>query len=408
MTFHTISFLRFITLTGLAIAAGTGCGSDSAEPRDDTAGTQPAILVGVIIDDPDGRNIYVGAVPELPEGELDYSGYLELGNVDLSAYGGWVFAWERETPSLTRYGVREDFSLFQTGEQLSFRNYGAGGQFVGGELAFISPRRAYALSSELDLVVVWNPTTMEITGTIPMQPPDVPDGFVPFAHHPAVVGDKVIWEIVSTNTDTEEIHHVTMLAIASAETDEPVRYATDERCAGANGGHMDEHGDYYVRADGYWGKYAAYGPQAGEVGTCVLRIRAGEVEFDRDYLVSMESLTGSPINWPWFHVEGANYLAWAWDPNEALPEDSDDYWVSRSFRPLLVDIERGTSEPYPDLEGTVIVSSSERELDGVKYYERSEVGYLGANSRADIVELRPSGIVHRFSVVSLWALARIR
>jgi hypothetical protein len=408
MTPRTISFLRFITLTGLAIAAGTGCGSDSAEPKDDTAGTQPAILVGVIIDDPDGRNIYVGAVPELPEGELDYSGYLELGNVDLSAYGGWVFAWERETPSLTRYGVREDFSLFQTGEQLSFRNYGAGAQFVGGELAFISPTRAYALSSELDLVVVWNPTTMEITGTIPMQPPDVPAGFVPFAHHPAVVGDKVIWQIVSTNTDTEEIHHVTMLAIASAETDEPVSYATDERCAGANGGHMDEHGDYYVRADGYWGKYAAYGPQAGEVGTCVLRIRAGEVEFDRDYLVSMESLTGSPINWPWFHVEGANYLAWAWDPNEALPDDSDDYWVSRSFRPLLVDIERGTSEPYPDLEGTVIVSSSERELDGVKYYERSEVGYLGANSRADIVELRPSGIVHRFSVVSLWALARIR
>jgi hypothetical protein len=408
MTPHTISFLRFITLTGLAIAAGTGCGSDSTEPRDDTAGTQPAILVGVIIDDPDGRNIYVGAVPELPEGELDYSGYLELGNVDLSAYGGWVFAWERETPSLTRYGVREDFSLFQSGEQLSFRNYGAGAEFVGGELAFISPTRAYALSSELDLVVVWNPTTMEITGTIPMQPPDVPEGFVPFAHHPAVVGDKVIWEIVSTNADTEEIHHAAMLAIASAETDEPVRYATDERCAGANGGHMDEHGDYYVRADGYWGKYAAYGPRAGEVGTCVLRIRAGEVEFDPDYLVSMESLTGSPINWPWFHVEGANYLAWAWDPNEALPEDSDDYWVSRSFRPLLVDIERGTSEPYPDLEGTVIVSSSERELDGVKYYERSDVGYLGANSRADIVELRPSGIVHRFSVVSLWALARIR
>jgi len=75
---------------------------------------------------------------------------------------------------------------------------------------------------------------------------------------------------------------------------------------------------------------------------------------------------------------------------------------------LLVDIERGTSEPYPDLEGTLIVSSSERELDGVKYYEWSKVGYLGADSRADIVELRPSGIVRRFNVVSLWAFARIR
>ena len=208
----------------------------------------------------------------MPEGELDYSGYLELGNVDLSTYGGWVFAWEREASALTRYGVRADFSLFRSGEQLSFQSHSGGGEFVGGELAFISATRAYALSSELDLVVVWDPTTMEITGTIPMEPPNVPAGFVPFAHHPAVVGDKVIWEIVATNDETEEIHRSVMLAVASAETDEPVRYATDERCAGANGGHRDERGDYYVRADGYWGKYAAYGARASEVGTCVLRI----------------------------------------------------------------------------------------------------------------------------------------
>jgi hypothetical protein len=408
MTPNTAILPRAITLMGVALAVATGCGSEASEPKGDSPGTQPAILVGVIVDDPDGRNIYVGAVSDVPEGELDYSGYLELGNVDLSAYGGWVFAWEREASTLTRYGVRADFSLFQDGEQLGFQNYTAGAEFVGGELAFISATRAHALSSELNAVVVWNPTTMEITGTIPMEPPDVPEGFVTFAHHPAVVGDKVIWQLVSTNEETEEIDHSVMLAIASAETDDPVRYATDERCAGANGGHMDERGDYYVRADGYWGKYAAYGAQAREVGTCVLRLRAGEVAFDPDYVVSMESLTGSRINWPWFHVEGTRYLAWAWDPKETLPEDPDDYWLSRSFRPLLVDIEEGTSEPYPDLEGTLIVSSTERELDGVKYYERSEVGYLGANSRADIVELRPSGIVPRFNLVSLWALARIR
>jgi hypothetical protein len=403
---HTLP--RLIAFVGLAIVAGAGCGSDAKDPSSDTAGTQPAVLVGVIVDNPDGRNIYVGAVPDVPDGELDYSSYLEFGNVDISTYGGWVFAWEREAATLTRYSVREDFSLFQDGEKLSFLSYGGGGEFVGGELAFISATRAYTLSSELDVVVVWNPTSMEITGTIPMQPPDVPEGFASFAHHPAVVGDKVIWEIVSNNYEAKEIHHSVMLAVASTETDEPVRYVTDERCAGANGGHMDERGDYYVRADGYWGHYAAYGDQASEVQTCVLRLRAGESEFDPEYMVSMESLTGSRINWPWFHVEGTRYIAWAWDTNETLPEDPGDYWLSRSFKPLLVDLEQGTSEPYPDLEGTIIVSSTERDLDGVKYYEWSKVGYLGADSHADIVELRPSGIVRRFSTLSLWALGRIR
>jgi hypothetical protein len=399
---------RTIIQTALAAMLAAGCTGDSEDPKRGNAGTQPAILVGVIVDDPDGRNIYVGAVSDVPEGELAYADFLELGNVDLSTYGGWVFAWEREAATLTRYGVGEDFSLFQDGEKLSFLGYSGGGEFAGGELAFVSTTRAYALSSELDVIVVWNPTTMEITGTVAMQPPDAPDGFVSFAHHPTVVGDKVIWEIVSTNDETEEIHHSVMLAVASAVTDEPVRYVTDERCAGANGGYMDERGDYYVRADGYWGYYAAYGDRASEVQTCVLRLRAGESEFDPDYMLPMESLTGSRINWPWFHVEGTRYVAWAWSPNETLPEDPGDYWFSRAFKPLLVDLERGTSEPYPDLEGTIIVSSSERKLDGVTYYEWSEAGYLGADSHADIVELRPSGIVRRFSVVSLWALARIR
>ena len=122
----------------------------------------------------------------------------------------------------------------------------------------------------------------------------------------------------------------------------------------------------------------------------------------------MEALTGSRINWPWFHVEGTRYVAWAWNPDVALPEDPLEYWSSREFKPLLVDIESGTSEPYPDLEGTIIVSSTERALDGVSYYERSEVGYVGTDNHADVVELRSSGIVRRFSLPSLWGLGRIR
>ena len=121
MSFANWSLLGSRRALPLVIAAATGCGSEAAEPEDDTAGSQPAILVGVIVDDPDARNIYVGAVPDVPEGELDYSGYLELGNVDLSTYGGWVFAWEREASTLTRFGVRADFSLFPVGSSSAFR-----------------------------------------------------------------------------------------------------------------------------------------------------------------------------------------------------------------------------------------------------------------------------------------------
>jgi hypothetical protein len=182
----------------------------------------------------------------------------------------------------------------------------------------------------------------------------------------------------------------------------------DERCAGANGGQLDARGDYYVRADGYWGRYVAYADPATAPQTCILRVRAGETEFDPGYLLPLEELTGSKINFPWFHVSGSQYIAWAWDNGATPPTDPDEYWASTDFRPLLVDIERRTSEPYPDLEGTIIVSSAERELDGVKYYEWSEVGYVDDGLHADIVQLRPDGIVRKFSLPSLWALGRIR
>jgi len=400
---------RLFSVLLLLLASSAGCSDESPSSlRDSIDGTAPAVLIGVFVETPDARNIYIGAVSEVPEGELDYSDFVELGNVDVTTYGGWVFSSDRDAGTLTRFGVRDDFSMFQYDKKLSFLGYTSAGNFEGDEIAFISEHRAYMLPAELDVVVVFDPSTMEITGTIPMEPPDVPPGFSSFAHSPTVIGDRVVWQIVSTNDDTLEIQHSVTLAVADADTDEPVRYISDERCAGANGGRVDELGDFYVRADAFWGKFAAYGENAAGVRTCVLRLRSGQSEFDPDYEVSLESITGSRINWPWFHVEGSRYVAWAWKPGEELPPDSDSYWVTKGFQPLLVDLETGTSEPYPDLEGTVIVSSAERQLDGVAYYERSEVGFVGAENHAEIVELHPSGIVRKFEVPSIWAFGRIR
>jgi hypothetical protein len=386
-----------------------GCGETADDDqRRDEAGSSPAVLIGVFVTNPEGRNIYVGAVPDLPSGELDFSEFLEFRNVDVYAYGGRVYVWDRDAAAMARYGVREDLSFFLDGEKLGFSSHTAGAEFYGGGHAFISKTRAYTLSSELDRVIVWNPSSMEITGTIAMDPPVTPAGFSSSPANPIVVGDRVIWQIVTTNYDAQHIEHSVTLAVAAANEDAPVEYIVDERCAGANGIHVDADGDLYVRADGYWGFYAAYGERASEVQTCVLRLEQGASEFDADYLVSMAEVTGSRINWPWFHVEGSSYVAWAWDERESPPADPNDYWSSRGFKPLLVDLEQGTSEPYPDLEGTVIVSSEERGLDGKPYYEWSASGFVGEENHADVVELTPTGIRRTFSLPSLWALARIR
>ena len=395
-----------------------GCGDEArvigpaGAPVNDTPASDggSALLTAVIVESPDGRNVYVGAVEEVPTGELDYSSFLEFGSIDAATYAGYVFVWDREPGRMTRFSVNADLSLSE-GPTVSFERYGAAG---GGENVFVSPTRSYLLSPQLDTIVVWDPETMQITGTIPITLPGPPggtggptlSGFETFAHKGQVVGDNVIWQIVSVNWETQEIEHGATLAVVSATTDEPVRLIEDSRCAGANGGHVDERGDYYVRADGYWGFFAAYGAGAASVRTCMLRVRAGTTEFDPDYLVDTRELTGTPINYPWFHVEASQYIAQAWDPTQVVPEDSGQYWYA-DMAPLLVDVEQGSAAPYPDLDGSIMVSSAEYSIDGVTYYERNPEGFV-VGGRSEIVELRPEGVVPKFSVPGLWAFGRIR
>ena len=399
-------------LLGVSLVAVVGCGDDAAgETNSESSGSNPAVLVAVIVEKPEDRNIYVGAVPEVPEGELDYSHFLEFGSVDVSTFGGYVFVWEREPARMTRFTVNEALDLVAP-KTASFERYGAAG---GGENVFVSSTRAYLLTPDLDSIVVWDPETMGITGSIPVdlerafedvggQPLE---GFETFTHKAMLVGDRVVWQLVSSNWDTNQIRHATTLLVADASDEaENARIVEDERCAGANGGYVDGKGDYYVRADAYWGYFSIYGDAVEPPQSCVLRLRAGETEFDPDYQVDMRNLTGSNTNFPWFHVEGSHYLAQAWDESQDPPSDSADYWYA-DMVPLLVDIDRGTSEPYPDLDGSIMVSSQEWEVDGVAYYEKNPEGYV-IGGTSDIVELRPEGVVSRFTVPGLWAFGRVR
>lgn len=388
-------------------------GDEGTAPGDSAASAEggSALLVAVIVEAPEARNVYVGAVPEVPTGELDYSRFLEFGSIDVSTSGGYIFVWDREPGRMTRFSVNGDLSLTE-GPTLSFERYGAAG---GGENVFVSASRSYLLSPQLDTIVVWDPERMEITGTIPVSLPGTPGGtggpsqagYETFAHKGQLVGDRVIWQVISADFESERtIQHAATLAIASATTDEPVRLIEDTRCAGANGGYVDAAGDYYVRADGYWGFFAAYGADAPSVRTCTLRVRAGSDEFDPDYLVDTRDLTGTAINFPWFHVQGSQYVAQAWDPTQTVPEDTGQYWYA-DMTPLLVDIEQGSAVPYPDLDGSIMVSSAEYSIDGVAYYEVNPEGFV-VGGRSEIVELRPEGIVPKFSVPGLWGFGRIR
>ena len=381
---------------------GSGCGDDG-RPRVNEAATParvPSVLVSVIAGSAESRQIYVAAKPQIPSGELDLSTFREFGNVDVETHGGYVYVWDRETARVTQFGVADDLSLVE-GRTVSFAGEGVADSQ---EWIFVSDTRAYVLAPDLAFVLVWNPSTMEISGKIPIELPERYQRYEEtFFHKPQLVGDHVFWQVVSDDWDAGRIYHAATLAVMSATEGTPVRFVEDERCAGLNGGYVDAAGDYYVRADGYWGYLVAYA-EAGpaSVQTCVLRVRAGETEFDPAYFQSMEALTGSPVSFPWFHVKGSQYVAFPRDLEHPVPVDRDEYWNTR-FVPLLVDVVTGNARPYPDLNGVLVQQSREYEVDDVAYFERSEGG------NPNTVALEPDGVGESaFSSTGIWALKRIR
>jgi hypothetical protein len=364
----------------------------------------PAIMVVGQIFTPDAYNTYVGIFPEVPEGDVDFSRFREFGNANAYTSGGYVFV--EEDGVMQRFSVGEDLALVD-GPKFSWQDFGIA-SINTTYTVFVSAARAYTFAPELGVIIVWNPGAMERTGTLPIELPERPAGMETFAYDGHLVGDHVFWNVFSGNWDTITPYPAVTLVVADAERDAPVRVIEDDRCLPGGPARVDANGDYYLSAGGYYGYFVAYGGVGSAARTCMLRVRAGQTEFDRDYLVDYQGLTGSYVNDPWFHVSGDQYVARSWDPAVPFPEVPDDFWDNAALRPLLVNPQTATAVPYPSLAGAKAVDGVTREVDGISYYQLSQTGYV-ENGDTEVVELHVDGVVPKFHLPGfLLGLERVR
>ena len=215
--------------------------------------------------------------------------------------------------------------------------------------------------------------------------------------------------VFSGSFETNLAYPAITLVVADAHTDAAPEFVEDSRCLPGGPSFVDTNGDYYVHGAGFFGLFYAYGNPPEGTGTCALRVKAGETQFDPDYALSYEDVTGSAINTPWIGLGSGRYFTRAWDPKVAIPESSDDFWVGEGLKPLLVDDAEGTAEPYPDLEGVYDVDGVTRIIDGVSYFGTADADREPGGS-SDVIELHPSGAKQKFHLVGgyLGSLARIR
>lgn len=338
-----------VFLAALLACAHAACSGDGARivPAAPPLAEPPAApgpselyVIATAISTDSGANTYVTLLDSLESQQLDLGRAREFaGWSDLGVMGDWVFVSSGETPEVSRFVVGADQSL-QADGTVSFASYVGDANFYNQEL--ISPTKAYLLGE--GELVIWNPSTLQITGTLPY--PELPtrDGILPYValDRGAVVRDGRMYVTV-TWTDTEQLNMLgdSRILVVDVENDAIVDVLTAP-CPDLAVADRDEAGNLYFSN---W----VYSPGAtllyGDSPACMVRIPSGSDSLDA------WSLRFSDVN----GNEGAvlGYIGdgkWLFssflgDPDEfdAQTDDWFDWLFGDTWQLELLDPESGTS-----------------------------------------------------------------
>ncbi len=335
------SIVAKLGLAGPLLTLGlAGCGSGGNAPSPPDAGIGPADLA--IVAPADGLAPGDGAPPDLqpaapsvfaldvevraPTGAatagyvqaidrtmfdgrlIDNSKALEYQSIPrLVTMGGNVYVGPRTEPTLLRFSVDDNLALTQTGS-LSVMAYGA--SFIDiGFIPDIGPAKAYYLAGPTQKAVIIDPTTMTIKGDFDISGAQR-NGFMGkalhqgiFQYEETVVGNRAFESTVSSTSMPVAFYPKMTVSVYDTTNDKLLKVIEDDRCYGPSTMVKAENGDVYVSSYSFSGKIYQT-PGYDYRPTCLLRINAGQDDFDPNFFVSFPDLLGGRECPRWYPVNG--------------------------------------------------------------------------------------------------------
>ena len=293
------SGLRVLGAVGLLAALGiSACSADSSAGDDSRPGTGSAeswIVGGWLFQDPAYFG-YLAVVSDLSsDAEVDLQSVHEFpGDIVYTAHEGVVYVGQEGLPTIERWGVGEDSELQKMGE-INLQAFGVTTTLGGGRnvIQILDDETAWYFDRENFQVIVFNPTTMRTNGdTISfdgMQEDkhDVGLGFV------TRVGDYLVMSAQYWELPDEYTASLTRAAFINVN-DHSVTYANDTRCGGTGFQVTDAAGNLYLGPHHGPAAYAAAGLEPN-ISPCLLRIKAGETQFDANYHVDIADESGGEV-----------------------------------------------------------------------------------------------------------------
>jgi hypothetical protein len=322
------------------------CGSDG---NVGSAGDARFLTNSVVFGD-EANTSYVSLLPDLSSPEIDLSAAREFsGWADVWVHDEHVYIADGEAPLVTKFALR-DGQLVERG-RISFQGRGAPSAAFWTNL-FVSAHKAYLFNIDAREVVIWDPETMEITGSFEL--PELPDRGaqtlqVPSADRSSVVrGDRAYVPTLWANWDEFSLSEDSVILVIDTKLDKVID-TLSVPCTNLNVATQDDEGAIYFSN---WVFSIAATLMQGKPSACAVRIPAGSDQLDAEWSLTFADVTdgreaaalqylgdGKALM-SVFHDERAS-IDRETDPNELIATANWKFWA--------IDLETFEASPIDEL-----------------------------------------------------------
>jgi hypothetical protein len=230
---------------------------------------------------------------------------------------------------LLRFDVDDSDQLVQSAV-LSFAGVGMT-SLIGTHVYIVSDTKGYVFDPAGPRLIAWDPSAMTLTGTqidlsATSRPGWVPNLSLGTLNQGAVRRGAELLIPLSWQDQDGNSRFASGVLVIDSDTDSVVSVDEDERCGEAYTNVAAPNGDVYFFPPA-WSATAHYFIDMHQP-TCVLRVRAGETSFDRDFSLDLSALgTGSaasgatPDGQSGFYFASVDPVLW-----DALDSDLAPFW----------------------------------------------------------------------------------
>jgi hypothetical protein len=370
-------------VVGLLVVLVAGCEVEgaSAAPARDRPALKRSLYVAsstVFGADSDSQTTYVSVLDSLAAQKIDYDRALELtGWADTWVHEGELFVSGGESPTITRYRVSEQGEM-SPDEELSFAAYGLNDVAFWSN-TFVAPDKAYMING-VDEYVIWNPVTMEITGTLELPELEARPSLLVRAgttDRSNVIRNGVLYQPMYWSDEDYVRFAEDSRVIAIDIVTDRVLDVIEAPCAGLDVGTRDDAGNLYFSTwtGGVWAPLALGAP-----ANCVAKIAADEMTATRAFTfadvadgregAAVRAIGPGRLALSVFHDErvelvddadpdellgGENWRLWSYDPATEAAETIDGIeWNSGATYAFDVDGKHRVLVPGSDYTSTTV------------------------------------------------------